>query len=230
MRAEGKIVFWDTASGKGYALAKAGGCKIYIEEKDFTDSTYIPTVGQAIKLTIKEPQRGKPVGESITLLGNKVRRKKLPTRSFTWAMIALTALLAAWLVSYQIVASSVLIYYGVLSLVSLSCYLLDKRAARKDLWRFKERNLQLVALLGGWPGALLGQGLLRHKTSKLYFLSTFYCIVLLHLALLFWYLTEQGNLMIRSELINLQFHLAQTGYFEWLQVWGWKLVNFLQSL
>lgn len=40
-----------------------------------------------------------------------------------------------------------------------------------------------MALLGGWPGALLGQRQFRHKTKKLSFLIVFWLVVVLHVAI-----------------------------------------------
>jgi uncharacterized membrane protein YsdA (DUF1294 family) len=38
----------------------------------------------------------------------------------------------------------------------------------------------LLALAGGWPGALLAQQLLRHKTSKPGFIAMFWFTVLIN--------------------------------------------------
>lgn len=63
------------------------------------------------------------------------------------------------------------------SLVTLGAYARDKHAAVHGRWRTPESTLQLLALAGGWPGALLGQGLLRHKTAKTRFQAVFLACV-----------------------------------------------------
>lgn len=68
----------------------------------------------------------------------------------------------------------------VLSLLCFCMYGWDKRRARNCGRRVSERTLQLLALLGGWPGALIGQRLFRHKTQKLSFLAVLWLIVVLH--------------------------------------------------
>jgi uncharacterized membrane protein YsdA (DUF1294 family) len=40
----------------------------------------------------------------------------------------------------------------------------------------------VLALAGGWPGAVLGQRHFRHKTRKVSFLLTFWAVVVLHVA------------------------------------------------
>lgn len=70
--------------------------------------------------------------------------------------------------------------YGLVSLLAFLLYWSDKRRARADHWRTPENVLHAVELAGGWPGALLAQQLLRHKTRKVSFQLLFWMIVLLH--------------------------------------------------
>lgn len=81
---------------------------------------------------------------------------------------------------------AVAVYLGIVLLMSLACYVVygwDKRSAAKGGRRVPEQTLHMLALLGGWPGALLGQRHFRHKTKKLSFLIVFWCIVLFHVAI-----------------------------------------------
>jgi uncharacterized membrane protein YsdA (DUF1294 family) len=59
-------------------------------------------------------------------------------------------------------------------------YALDKKAARRRRRRISENTLHLLALFGGWPGALLAQQLLRHKSSKPSFRRAFLGTVLIN--------------------------------------------------
>lgn len=74
--------------------------------------------------------------------------------------------------------------YFFLSLITFFIYRSDKQRALRGDRRFSENSLQVLALLGGWPGALLAQQLFRHKTRKLSFQLLFWLIVAVHLA--FW--------------------------------------------
>ena len=81
-------------------------------------------------------------------------------------------------------------------IVSLSCfvaYAIDKSAARSGDWRTPETSLLLLGLVGGWPGGLLAQQWLRHKTSKASFQWKFYLTVVLNLGLFLYLSRELGN-------------------------------------
>lgn len=66
------------------------------------------------------------------------------------------------------------------SLLAFGLYLHDKRRAQHSGWRTPEARLHLVELIGGWPGALIAQQTLRHKTRKLSFQIVFWLIVMAH--------------------------------------------------
>jgi len=67
--------------------------------------------------------------------------------------------------------------YALASLACFGAYALDKSAARSRARRSPERTLLLLGLVGGWPGALLAQRILRHKTAKASFQVKFWLTV-----------------------------------------------------
>jgi uncharacterized membrane protein YsdA (DUF1294 family) len=82
--------------------------------------------------------------------------------------------------------------YLVLSVLTFAVYYLDKRAARKGARRTPEYQLHLWALLGGWPGALFAQQLLRHKSSKFGFRVMFWLTLLVNVGALGFLLSPRG--------------------------------------
>lgn len=72
--------------------------------------------------------------------------------------------------------------YLLMSAVTFLVYALDKRAARRGAWRVRESTLHSLALLGGWPGAIAAQQLLRHKTRARPFRRLFWATVVLNCA------------------------------------------------
>lgn len=75
-----------------------------------------------------------------------------------------------------------------MSLVTYALYAMDKSAAQHNQWRIQESTLHLFALLGGWPGALIAQDRLRHKSVKAQFRFVFWITVVLNLVALAWLL------------------------------------------
>jgi uncharacterized membrane protein YsdA (DUF1294 family) len=71
----------------------------------------------------------------------------------------------------------------IVSLITFVAYGFDKRRAQNDGRRVPGKTLHLMALLGGWPGALLGQKVFRHKTQKFSFRIVFWLCVALHVAI-----------------------------------------------
>lgn len=57
-------------------------------------------------------------------------------------------------------------YLTLANLLAYAAFALDKKRARRGEWRVPERTLLMLAMLGGWLGAKLGQHRLRHKTRK----------------------------------------------------------------
>ncbi|EHJ91444.1 DUF1294 domain-containing protein [Vreelandella boliviensis] len=76
--------------------------------------------------------------------------------------------------------------YAVVSILAYVTYAIDKKAAIKNRRRVSEKSLHLLGVLGGWPGALLAQQRLRHKTQKNAFQVTFWLTVVVNLVCIGW--------------------------------------------
>lgn len=92
--------------------------------------------------------------------------------------------------------------YLLASLVAVVLYRLDKAAARRDRRRIRESTLHLVAVMGGWPGALLARRWFRHKTRKQPFGVILWGCVALNVGLLAWLATSDSASGLR-QLANL---------------------------
>src|SRR5690606_31228629 len=69
--------------------------------------------------------------------------------------------------------------YIAASAIAFVAYAMDKSAAKKGRWRTPENTLHILALIGGWPGALVAQRLFRHKSKKNDFQIMFWIPVVL---------------------------------------------------
>lgn len=88
--------------------------------------------------------------------------------------------------------------YMAMSLATFIVYALDKRAAKLGQWRVKENTLHGLALLCGWPGALLAQHLLRHKSAKPSFRRLFWLSTVLNILLFVLVFTPLLPSLLRS--------------------------------
>ena len=77
-------------------------------------------------------------------------------------------------------------YLLLVNLVAFALMGIDKRRAKKDAWRIKEKTLFLPVLLGGGVGGILGMKVFRHKTKHWYFRFGFPAILILELAGAVW--------------------------------------------
>ena len=92
----------------------------------------------------------------------------------------------------------VLVACLVFSAASYIAYAIDKSAAQNQRWRTPESTLHLLALAGGWPGALVAQQVLRHKTKKASFRMVFWLTVVLNCALAGWLVSPAGSALLRG--------------------------------
>lgn len=84
------------------------------------------------------------------------------------------------------------------SLIAYYLYAKDKAAAIAGTWRVPENSLHTSALLFGWPGALIAQQRLRHKTKKKSFRIFFWFTVLINLCGIAWLHSPPGNHQLRA--------------------------------
>jgi uncharacterized membrane protein YsdA (DUF1294 family) len=77
--------------------------------------------------------------------------------------------------------------YLAASVAAAVAYGVDKSAAQSGRWRTAESTLHMLALIGGWPGALIAQRVFHHKSRKPSFRAGFLLTVALNCAGLLWF-------------------------------------------
>ena len=103
---------------------------------------------------------------------------------FSKSVVFLFLMALGLLFMMQEIALWVLVSYLSLSLLTFVLYGIDKRNAIKERWRISEKTLQVFALLGGWPGALLAQQAFRHKTQKRSFIFVLWLAIFINVVAL----------------------------------------------
>ncbi|MGE7543427.1 DUF1294 domain-containing protein [Sporosarcina newyorkensis] len=79
---------------------------------------------------------------------------------------------------------TLMIYMAILSIWAFAAMGFDKKQAQKKKKRIPERNLWLLALLGGGVGAYFGMQIFRHKTRKTAFRIGFLLFAMLDVVIL----------------------------------------------
>ena len=198
MRYQGKITSWKDGKGFGFVATNGKSEKAFIHIKAFADRSRRPAEGDLISYELILEQNGRLRADKVRFAG-AAAAEQTPARSGPLALIFAAAfccllLLASFLGKLPFAFAGL---YLAVSVVAFVAYAIDKSAAQSRQWRIKESNLHILALLGGWPGALLAQKLLRHKTRKEQFQTVFWLTVLLNCCALGWLFTDSGSAFIR---------------------------------
>lgn len=90
-----------------------------------------------------------------------------------------------------------LIYVAV-SLITFLVYLVDKHAAQRYGQRVSENTLLLLGFLGGWPGAIVAQQTLRHKSIKQPFRGYHWFTVVANVAVFVFLVSPVGARVIAA--------------------------------
>lgn len=155
----------------------------------------------------RKPRADKTVSKSAVKSANKpkMRTKRsnhsgpmqhLPAKMALLILLCVLPLLGGWRVLTQFGVVWVLLAYPLASMISFVQYWHDKSSAQAGRWRTPENVLHGVALLGGWPGALVAQQCFRHKTRKASFQLVFWSIVVAHQVVWIDWLLLDGQLLV----------------------------------
>jgi len=199
MRIDGCITSWDDARGFGFIEPLHGGDEVFFHIKAFDARRGRPQPAQRVTFEVEIGPQGKkracrvaPVQPARLALPRQ--RRESPAQ---WGTATLFAI-PAWLVLLFLARPPRWLFgaYLLLSLFSFLAYAADKSAARSGERRTPESSLHVLALLGGWPGALLAQQFLRHKSVKTEFRAVFWATVVVNVAGLLALLAPAGRRLI----------------------------------
>lgn len=180
----GRLAQWDDARGFGFLEPLDGGPRVFLHIRALPPGTPRPVGGEMVRYQLAFDERQRPRAEAAAFLGE---RGETPEQ--TGASLAAAAA-AAFVLALVILAAAgrspwpAPLVVAALSAWTFHVYRSDKEAALEGRRRTPESELHTLALLGGWPGALVAQQRLRHKSRKASFQVGFWVTVAANLALL----------------------------------------------
>lgn len=188
-RFTGTLTTWHDDRGFGFLQADQGGEPVFVHIKAFLPGSGRPQLNQAYTFEVETGAKGKRAKNVAPVRAARVKQATGSSRqrpsAAPWGTATLLVI-PLFLVLYAAVAVVwrpplwvAGVYLG-LSLLTFVVYAMDKSAAQAQSWRTAESTLHLLALAGGWPGALLAQQWLRHKSSKREFRAVFWATVWLN--------------------------------------------------
>jgi len=197
MRTKGKITLWNEAKAYGFVSQMTGGKQIFIHINAFNNKNRRPKVGQIVAYDVSTDKNGRPCAAKATLAGDrsKINKKDGSGLISTGAAIMFLVIVAVSVLEDKLPPIILAVYVG-LSIITFLSYALDKMAAKKGTWRTQESILHLFALAGGWPGALVAQQKLRHKSKKEEFRFIFWTTVLLNCGIFIWLFSATGSSLL----------------------------------
>lgn len=209
MRDQGRLVEWFDDQGYGFIQPNdPSKDRVFLHIKAFARPGPRPITGCALEYTVTLGDRhGYKALDVVYLKANQVKKiaanqsksqpkkrsaqvKWIPTLAVIYILtMALCSLLG-------LISAMVLLVMVFINLLTYWCYAQDKQAAGLDRHRISERNLHLLAFLGGWPAAWLAQQRLRHKTQKATFQKVYLLSIIFNILLMIWWISPLNHLLL----------------------------------
>jgi len=205
MRIKGKITSWKDDKGFGFITPNGGGKQVFVHIKAFNSRKKPPAINQLVTYSISTDKQGRPCAEKITRAGellSKNTKKKNGSFYFSFSFLILFVVFICVSTFTNKIEFVVLPFYIVISLLTFVLYAVDKSAAKNGSWRTQESTLHLFSLVGGWPGAMIAQQTLRHKSKKQDFRVVFWVTVALNIGAFIWLHSSDGRAVLSSIVNN----------------------------
>lgn len=181
MRETGVVKAWNPDRGFGF-VQREDAPDLFLHIKAFPRGAAEPAVGDEVTFEVEVQPDGKPRAAQARHAEEPYVPPVRPTSPVigTLAILAFAAIYSLVEVYWGPVPLWVLFVYLGVSAITFGAYAIDKSAARFKQRRVAETSLILLGMVGGWPGAILAQQLLRHKTTKQSFRAVFWASVLIN--------------------------------------------------
>lgn len=188
-RYQGKVTSWKDEQSFGFITPNSGGKQVFVHITAFSNHHRRAIGNEIVTYEVTKDVNRKLKAERVLYIDE-------PLRPNDGSLLLLFALIFLICITISAFARKmplwVLGLYLMASSWTLITYRLDKMAAKRSHRRTPEKTLHLLALIGGWPGAIVAQKLFSHKSRKLSFQVTFWATIILNFAALAWLLSIDG--------------------------------------
>lgn len=199
MRTKGKITGWNENKSFGFITPASGAKEVFFHVNAFRSGGQRPQIGEFVSFVLSTDKQGRPCAVRVARAGDVVAGEIKPNDRILYVSLAFAFLgLVALLTVSGTLQPAILVVYIIASVVSYLAYALDKSAAGRGASRISEGTLHTFALFCGWPGAMVAQQLLRHKSVKAEFRRVFWVTVILNCALLAWLCSPSGSALLQN--------------------------------
>jgi uncharacterized membrane protein YsdA (DUF1294 family)/cold shock CspA family protein len=187
---------WNDDRGFGFITPATGGARVFVHVSSFPRGRR-PVAGCEVTYAESRDERNRARAAEVRYLGGAVSARRTGASGVPSAVAAasLFFILLAGVFLLDELPVTVLAAYGLFSAVAFLMYGADKSAAKHGRWRTSEATLHTIALVGGWPGALVARRVFRHKTTKQPFRTIFWFTVVANCVALAWFVHEAPLLL-----------------------------------
>ncbi|MFL0951786.1 DUF1294 domain-containing protein [Vibrio parahaemolyticus] len=188
---KGQILEWNDSKGYGFISVIGDDQKVFIHVSSIKNRGRRPKLNDSVTFEVTKDSKGRLNAENVVIEG---------VNGFPLTVLFGFSFLVAASASVIVFKGQLLLIpvYLILSTFTYLMFAWDKQAAQNGRWRTPENTLHFLSLIGGWPGALLAQFKLRHKSKKQPFKFMLWVTIALNVSCFVWLLTYSGKNFIQG--------------------------------
>jgi uncharacterized membrane protein YsdA (DUF1294 family)/cold shock CspA family protein len=178
MRFRGQVAKWKDDEGYGFIVPAGQTERVFFHIKDVENRSVRPAEQDLVTFEIARDDKNRLRAAKVQYQSASKHGRGLSRAAIFASMVAFASLsLLAVAALLGMLSAWVPAVFAACSLILYLVYGYDKSQAESGGWRVSESALHVLALAGGWPGALVAQRVMRHKVSKPSFMVAYWSTV-----------------------------------------------------